>query len=229
MLSLVHNTIVKIKQKVIELRQKGKTYGEIQSDLGITIPKGTLSYWCKKIVLPPEYKERVSRLMAEGLNKSRASALARKQQIREENQELLIKKHQHIGKVFENKQVALVALAMLCLGEGSKNSDLYLGNSDPRIIKLFISLLKKCFVFDIEKVRCTVQCRADQNIQELENYWSRVSGIPKRLFYKTRVDPRTLGKKTTRSGYMGVLRVDYMNREVQKTLMVLYNLLAESI
>lgn len=218
-----------IKEQVVRLREKGMTYGEIQGALHKKIAKSTLSDWCRNVPLPPEYKNRVEKLIKEGLSISRASALAKNQQIQEENHAKLVKELQPIKQSLNDRLTALVALAMLCLGEGSKNDDLSLGSSDPRIIRLFLGLIKKCFVFEIEKVRCTVQCRADQNTQELEDYWMKISGIPKRLFYKTRVDPRTIGKNTLHTKYKGVLRVDYMNREVQKTLKVLYNLLAESI
>lgn len=117
---------------------------------------------------------------------------------------------------------------MLCLGEASKykaSKSFSLGNSDPRIIYIFLSLLKKCFDFNIEKVRCTVQCRADQNIKDLEQYWIKETGVPKRLFYKTRIDPRTIGKPTKKKDYKGVLRVNYIDTRVQLELESLANLI----
>lgn len=229
MMFMVHIVIMDIKQRVVELRQEGKTYGEIQKELGAKIAKSTLSFWCKSVVLPDDYKLRVSKLLADGLNRSRAAALAKKQEMKEEYRQELIIKYSGLPGMMNDKRVALIALAMLCLGEGSKNEDLCLGSSDPRIIKLFLNLLKRCFLFNVEKVRCTVQCRADQDVEELKKYWIEVSGVPERLFYAARIDPRTVGKVTRKLNYKGVLRVDYMNREVQKTLKVLYNLLAESI
>lgn len=226
---MVHIVIMDIKKRVVELREEGKTYGEIQKILGVKIAKSTLSFWCKSAVLPDDYKARVSKLLADGLNRSRAAALAKKQEIKEKNYELLVEKYLPLKELMKNKDVALIGLAMLCLGEGSKNEDLCLGSSDPRIIKLFLSLLKRCFLFDLEKVRCTVQCRADQDVEELKKYWIKVSGVPERLFYAARIDPRTVGKVTQKLDYKGVLRVDYMNREVQKSLKVLYNLLAECV
>jgi hypothetical protein len=224
--SIVNMTI---KQQVIELRREGKTYGEIQNILGVKIAKSTLSYWCKLVELPDDYQERVSRLLADGLNKSRAAALAKKQENREKHREELIKQYGYLKEMMKDKDVALIALAMLCLGEAGKSEGLYLGSSDPRIIKLFLGLLRRCFDFDIEKTRGMIMCRADHNIQELETYWQEVSGIPKRLFYKTRIDPRTVGKATLNKEYRGVLRVDYYNAKIQKELKVLYNLLAESV
>jgi hypothetical protein len=218
-----------MQEQVVELRKEGKTYGEIQSILGKKIAKSTLSYWCRNIPLPPNYRSRVVDLVLVGLQKSRAYALVKKREIKEKNHEDLVEKYQPLKKLMDDEQVAMIALSMLCLGEASKTNNLYLGSSDIRIIRLFVGLLKRCFDFDLEKVRCTVQCRADQDIEKLEEYWIHETGIPKRLFYKTRIDPRTIGRATLKSDYKGVLKVDYFNSQIQKTLKVLYNLLVETV
>lgn len=118
---------------------------------------------------------------------------------------------------------------MLCLGEArkynSKTSSFYLGSSDPKIIIIFLAFLKICFDFKLEKVRCTVQCRADQNIEELEKYWMGITKIPKSLFYKAQIDPRTIGKPTKKIDYKGVLRVNYLDTKVQLELESLSKLL----
>ena len=119
---------------------------------------------------------------------------------------------------------------MLCLGEASKYNPktrpaFTLGNSDARIITIFLELLKQCFRFDIEKIRCTVQCRADQDTKALETFWMDVTGIPKRLFYKPHIDPRTKGKPTKKPNYKGVLRIDYFDSKVQHDLESLANLI----
>lgn len=127
-----------------------------------------------------------------------------------------------IAELVKSKKVAKIVLSILCLGEASKyrprGSIFSLGNTDPRIIILFLDLLKKCFDFKIEKVRCTVQCRVDQNTEELEEYWQKITGIPKKYFYASRIDPRTIGKPTKKPGYMGVLKVDYSSTETQLDL-----------
>ena len=122
---------------------------------------------------------------------------------------------------------------MLCLGEASKygggSSSFSLGSSDRRIVVLFLKLLKKCFDFNLEKVRCTVQCRADQDTERLEKYWRKVVGVPKRLFYKPLVDPRTRGKPTRKSNYRGVLKVDYFSTRVQLELESLADLVYNQV
>lgn len=100
------------------------------------------------------------------------------------------------------------------------------------IIQLFLELLKSCFDFKLDKIRCTVQCRADQDILALEKFWMDITKIPKSLFYKARIDPRTIGKPTTNKEYRGVLRVDYFDTKVQLELESLsdlvYNHLAKA-
>ncbi len=88
------------------------------------------------------------------------------------------------------------------------------GNSDPFIINLFVSLLRYCYSVDECKFRCTIQCRADQNIKELELFWSRVTKIPLLQFYKARVDPRTVNKPSKKKDYKGVCRIDYFSADL---------------
>lgn len=111
---------------------------------------------------------------------------------------------------------------MLCLGEASRYSTgggrFSLGSSDPRIIVTLLELLKTCFNIDWKKIGGTVQCRTDQNTANLERYWRKITGIPKSLFYKPLIDPRTRGKPTKKKNYKGVLRIDYFDTKLQLEL-----------
>lgn len=213
-------------QQVRELRTKGKTYGEINSLLKRSIPKSTLSEWCKDITLPQNYASRIAKLNMDNLNKGRLIALEINKIRREELVKRIEDDNLPIAEHLQNREIAKIALAMLCLGEASRTRGSFsLGSSDHRIITLFIKLLKRCFRFDIEKIRCTVQCRADQNVEALEKYWMNITKIPKRLFYKANIDPRTRGKPTKNKEYKGVLRVDYFDTKVQIELEYLANLI----
>lgn len=211
------------------LRSQGKTYSEIASKLNTTIPKSSLSYLVKGVQLPDEFKKRIEKLNFNNLNKGRVIAKEIIKIKRERFFEQLAKENLPISGKVQGKDIAKIALSMLCLGEASKygtaTRSFYLGSSDPRIIKLFLGMLKYCFDFDIEKVRCTVQCRADQHVKELEQYWLNITGVPKRLFYKAQVDPRTVGKPTKKADYKGVLRIDYFDTKVQLDLECLANLI----
>lgn len=221
---------VSIIQEVRDLRSKGKTYGEIRTFLSRNIPKSTLAEWCKNTALPENYSSRIANLNLNNLNKARLIALEITKIKKEEQRRTIHANNLPIAKQILNQEIAKIALAMLCLGEASRTPGTFaLGSSDPRIIILFLELLKKCFSFDIEKVRCTVQCRADQDTASLEEFWMNITKIPKRLFYKANIDPRTKGKITKRNTYKGVLRVDYFDTKVKIELETLAQLLYNQV
>lgn len=219
--------------KIRTLRSEGKTYGEINKFLNINLAKSTLHQICKNTSLPNEYLEKITRLNIQNLGIARATALAMNKIKRENLFRHFEEVNLPIAKKIHNKHTAKIALAMLCLGEASKSGGktaFSLGNSDPRIITLFISLLRTCFDnFDPKKLRGRVQCRADQDTQLLENYWLTVSGIPKSQFYKTGIDPRTINKPTKKLNYKGVLNVNYLDTKVQLELESLANLVYNHI
>lgn len=220
----------KIISEAKELRAKGKTYREIRIALNLKIPKSTFSTWLKNIELPDHYENKVSLLNFKNLEKARKISIQRNK----ERRKIQIKEYQdkNRGLIKNSNKInmAKIALAMLWLGEGSKTRGVFrFGSSDPRIIKLFLWGIKRCFQFDMTKVRCTVQCRADQNIEFLEKYWMNITNVPKKLFYKARIDPRTVGKTTQDLDYKGVLRVDYFDVKIQDEMATIVNMLYNQI
>ncbi len=126
----------------------------------------------------------------------------------------LFEDNKHLASLLKNNNIAKLVLITLYLGEGTKNpkhSTLTFGNSNPRVIKLFLGLFRRCYKIDESKFRCTVQCRADQNVKELEQYWHSITKIPLGSFYKARIDPRTVGKKSRKPEYKGVCRIDFFS------------------
>lgn len=223
-----------ITHRIRTLRSEGKTYREIQKDVGLSIPKSTLSFICRGVILPESYASRVDQLNLAGLQRARNVAFEANKRRQQEFMQVILKRNTPVAKTIHSTGVAKVALAMLCLGEASKynpsaHRSFSLGNSDPRIIILFLGLLQRCFPFNIEKVRATVQCRADQHPEELKRFWIQATGIPERLFYKPLVDPRTRGKPTKKPNYRGVLRVDYFDSKIQRELESLADLLYNQI
>lgn len=218
----MHRYSTDLVNKARALRENGVTYSEIQRSLKRNIPKSTLSDWCSDVTLPDYYTQQLQEPNLSNLHRGRAiAAISNKRKYEIQRQSFLAKNLPISNRIFD-PDIAKIALAMLCLGEASKykkgGTSFYLGNTDPRIIILFIQLLKYCFPFNIEKIRCTVQCRADQDTGELEYYWQKVTGIPKKYFYKPQIDPRTKGKPTQKNNYKGVLKVEYHDTKVQLEL-----------
>jgi hypothetical protein len=208
------------KKEAIVLRKSGKTYSEISKKIGIHIPKSTLSTWCKGVVLTASHKRRIDEVIKKNIHRGRALALASNKIKRDDYLQKVYERVSHLGKIFKDKEVARISLAVLYLGEGSKTkSSIMFGNSDPRIISLFLRLLRYCYKIDESKFRCTLQCRADQDIKKLEKFWSDVTGIPNSKFYKARVDARTIGMLSKKPEYKGVCRIDYFSADLFNELM----------
>jgi hypothetical protein len=128
-----------------------------------------------------------------------------------------------------NKKAGKLVLAALYLGEGTKSmrGSLRLGNSDPGIIKLFLRLLRSCYIVDEAKFRGTVLCRADQDIKILNKFWARTAGINTKQFYKARIDPRTIGKPSRKLDYKGVFVIDYFSASIFHDLHILGKMMSK--
>jgi len=211
-----------LKTKVIKLRQSGNTYSQINSILNTNIAKSTLSGWCHNIHLSSNYNIKIKNINQQNLVKARKIALVVNKSKRMQYLHKIDIINLPISRTVKNNKVGMIALAMLCLGEASKSKTKHrqfsLGSSDQRIIIIFLKLLRRFPNFDPTKIRCTVQCRADQNIKTLEKYWQKITKVPSNLFYPARIDPRTLGKPTINLNYKGVLVIDYYDRNIQLIL-----------
>lgn len=209
-----------MRNQAIELRRKEKTYPEICKELGVKIPKGTLSGWFKGMKMSDGYYERRSVLEKNGLHFAQKKAVQVNRKRLEERLNRLAEKNLYLMKKI-NRESAFLMLSMLYWAEGAKyptTSQISFSNSDPGMIRVFILLLRKCFSIDKTKLRGGVQCRADQDVDKLEEFWSQVSGIPRTSFQKTRIDPRTIGKPTKKEGYKGVFVLMYFDTDVQLEL-----------
>lgn len=215
----------KLMLQVRKLRTKGKTYSEIQDILKTKIPKSTLSYWCCEIKPPAWYKQKLEKINKKHLKKIRTLAFIVNKKKRIDYLVSLTNRNMDILKTLDSKKQKLI-LSILYLAEGAKHKSsqtLSLANTNPAIIKFFITLLENCYNIDKSKYRVRVQCRFDQRTKPLEKFWQKVTGIKEKQFYPTYVDKRTKGKTTKKKNYMGVCTIHYFNTEIQLELELLAN------
>lgn len=195
------------------LRRKGFTTTEIQRQIGVKVPKATMSYWFRDVDLSPEARRRLSWATKVNLPVARLKSGAKRKKQRLDLIESIYQKNLYLEKYLDNRDIGRMLLSMLYLGEGGKGrlGGPTFANSDPRIIQLYLKLFRSCFSIDEKKIHVTVQCRADQNTEILVAFWSEITGVPKTQFYKSRIDPRTVGKETRKTDYKGVCRLDYFS------------------
>jgi len=212
----VYSQYYSLKPKAIKLRKAGKTYSEIRKALGEPISKSTLSHWFRDMYLTKLQQERISKQVFRNIQKAQAKAWMINKAKRERYIQEVRERVSHLANELRRKDSAKIALAMLYLGEGGKTmkGSLMFGNANPFVVQLFLSLLRYCYDVDETKFRCTVQCRADQDVKSLEGFWSRTTKIPSLQFYKARVDPRTIGLPSKNSDYKGVCRIDYFSGDI---------------
>ena len=217
------------KPKALELRQKGTSLREVEKILHI--PKSTLSGWFRSIKLSEKQKLILKVNQLKHLQKARKQAIKwhnLQREIRlknaEEEAEKVLSKLDHNNKVIQE-----LALAMLYLGEGSKNkSGTVMRNSDPLILKFFINSIIKNYDINIKKIKCSLHLRSDQNPELLKQYWSKELNIPLENFNSPSIDHRTTGRPTY-PNYNGVCVIYCGNIALQRKLVFLSRKFCEKI
>lgn len=217
-----------LNKQIVTLRKAGKTYAEIQTILGKKIPKSTLSYWCRSVSMPKTLQLKIKQKNLVSLGRARALALQSKKDKKEAALVGVRQQSSVFRQLFKHQVTSKLLLTILYMCEGSRSKNrasLMFGNSDPFIVSLFMRLLRFCYSIDESKFRCTIQCRADQNTEELERFWRITTNIPKSQFYKAQVDPRTIGKPSRKPNYKGVCRIDYFSSAILNELVEIMNII----
>ena len=112
-----------------------------------------------------------------------------------------------------------VAGTMLYLGEGAKTSRIVdFSNSDPRLIKLFVTFLRRiCGVSEL-RLRAYVYAYADQDIAQLTTFWSDLTKIPLQQFIKSYIRPLTPNLSRRKMPF-GLLHIRYNDRRLLELIL----------
>ena len=167
-----------------------------------------------------DQKERLAKNKKEAL--ARAQILASQWHVKSKQQRLVLAEQQAFGVLANidigNRYIIDLALAMLYLGEGFKrNLETGIGNTDPLIIKFFLSALKRIYNLDLNKIRCELHLRIDQDPILMKKYWAEELNLPIENFKYVYFDKRTANSKTI-NGYKGVCMLRCANVAIQRKL-----------
>ena len=210
----------KLKKEAIRLRKKGFSYSEIVAR--IPVSKSTLSLWLRHIKLTKKQKQRIAR--KKKLGQLKGAAIRRKNRILV-TKKIKRKSANQIGKI-KKKELFLIGV-VLYWGEGSKerkrSSQVELGNTDPKLINLFLKWLKEICGVKKDRIvfRIHIHENSKNNIDKVKKYWAKVTGFPERNFQKIvwkKHKIKTI-RKNINSNYYGLLSVKVrrsanLNREI---------------
>lgn len=83
-------------------------------------------------------------------------------------------------------------------------------NTNPEIIRLFLEFLRKDLGINELRLKAQLQIHEGDDKENIENYWSKVTNIPRSRFTKTIIRP--VGNKIGKS--MGTCKVRYSDKSL---------------
>lgn len=217
------------KSEARKLRGKGLSIKTIQKKLGI--PLSTLSGWLRDVELNEKQKKVLKKKWRQALVDARVKAVLWHNE--QKRFRLEMAEREAVKSLVEiditDKSILDLALAILYLGEGSKKTPgTCLGNSDPKILKFFLAVLRNNYGINNESVKCELHLRADQDPEYIKEYWSKELEIPLKQFSTVSLDKRTKGRATYPS-YKGVCVLRCGNIAIQRKLVYLSKVFCEKV
>lgn len=195
------------QQRARELRAQAWTLTEIAAELGVA--KSSVSLWVRDVEFVPQPRNRGHRSMKP--HPLHVAKLAEIERCRQEGRE-------RIGQLSE-REFLVLGLALYA-GEGSKRSQgqLAFANSDPQLIFLFVTWVRRFFDVDESKFRIKLYLHEHLDLDAAVAFWSELTGIPPTQFgkpYRAVADPTIRKSKHVR----GCPAVVYYSTSVLRRVM----------
>lgn len=170
------------KNKALQLRALGYSIKQISRDVGAA--KSSVSLWVRNVELTRAQRQQLSEngLKKEFIEQRRTTRL------RNENarRQLIIDTAQKQIKKLSDKDLWLIG-SMLYWAEGRKKTRnvVSFSNSDPEMIKLMMVFFRRICKVPEKKFRGHIHIHPHLDYKRAERYWSSLSGVSLKQFYKT--------------------------------------------
>lgn len=170
-----------VKNNAVELRKKGGSMGAIAKSLGIS--KSTAYEWTKNM----EGASRFAQIGRERWIKEiqPLGALGQRKKREKKIDEIVIEVQKELQQFYLTPELGKAVLASLYWAEGAKGRGmLKFVNTDPRLMSLFITLLRGSYVLDERKFRVGLHLHWYHQEKKVKKYWSELLKIPEIQFHK---------------------------------------------
>lgn len=212
------------KSEAIKLRQAGFSIREIAKQLDIA--QSTSSLFLRSVVLNKKAKEILTKKRVLGREKATQTLVINRKRRQGQSVELA---WSLLGRLKVDKEIAFLvaSLSYECEGDKSEFGSLVFTNSDPLLVKMFLSALRKSFIMDESKFRVAMHLHEYHNEKKEKEFWSEITGIPKVKFMKTFHKKESgINKK---DGYRGCVQIKYFDVSIKRTLLATKNILAKKM
>lgn len=216
----------KIKKNARKLRKSGLSYGQINKKTGIS--KSTLHFWMQDIKRPNKItqKERLAHL--EKIRPLATKAIKKERENRLKKITTKILKETKTYPLVDKKTLKIM-LSMLYWAEGAKGrGTLGFTNTDPKLMLLYITLLRACYKIDEKKFRVRIHIHHYHTPKEAINFWSNLLKIPKNQFGKIYIKTRSKSKKYRRN-FAGICILRYHSENLRFEILEIGYIIADQI
>lgn len=210
------------KEKAILFRKEGRSYDDIAKELNVS--KGTLWVWFKGIELSAESQELLGLKRKNARSKNlyvfqQKRSIALRNLYKEAEAEATLE----FG-VFKNNPLFIAGICIYW-GEGDKASknSFRISNSDPEMIRLFISFLLNICKVDKKRIRLGLIIYPDLNEVIIKEEWMKRVGLTADFFTKSAV---IQGKHKTKKAGLGICTVNYSSTYLKKKMLVWIKILS---
>jgi len=209
--------------KALILRKQGKSYSQIKTILKVS--KSTLSLWLRDYPLSRQRIRELRDWSEQRIEKCRETKRKKKEK------RLKGFYQQQKGFIFPiNKRELYLAGLFLYLGEGKKSdpTDLSISNTDPSVIRFFITWLTKSLKVPKEKLKVYLHLYKDMDVKKEVQFWSRILGIPEKQFNKPYIKKTSLKAINHKGGFgHGTCNVTFGNARLSEKILMAIKTIAD--
>lgn len=202
------------QQQAIKLRTQGYSVNEIASLLHVS--KSSVSLWVRNTQLSGAAQSAIE--VKRSAARARAGTTKRRR-VDDRLTECIRLGRLEIDAIQSSLHITRLLCAVMYWCEGTKirrSEVLSFTNSDPEVVATFLTLFRKGFMLDEQKLRLTVHLHEYHNISEQLRFWSKVTNIPLAQCHKPYLKPHT-GTRI-RDGYQGCVSVRYLEVDMGRRL-----------
>jgi transcriptional regulator with XRE-family HTH domain len=196
------------KLKARSLRKQGNSIKEIAKKLNVSV--SSVSDWCRDIRLSEDQIKKLEKRMRDPYYGQRLYYL---QKIKAKTEKKITRlKNQGKRRIglLSQRDIFIAGVALYWAEGFKKDKQIGFANCDPIMINFFISWLIRCLNIkpkDI-KLRITINQAYIPEINNIQQYWSNITGIPLKNFQKPTIQRVKWSKQyENKNDYKGVLRI----------------------